>query len=298
MIDSVDPIKGHKYIGVKFLPTKNISKIIEHNIEGRSHNWCKFYGWLEVNEETPIEIKLMVLDVCLYMCVLHAVEVMGDISCVEKKLRLAEQKALRAILKVKTGTSIDLLYNELKRADVISHVKDSQYKFFDKIKNLNEDEVVVKSIFKICEDTPIVRYYESLQENNKESNISQREHKIANAESSMLKYYSSLVNISEKATIYSSFVDDRYRAVITRWRLSNHKLRIETGRYRDIPREDRKCFICNVIEDEWHVIFNCPSFLYIRRNYLSLLEKYPTIIAFLNPRPNDIQGVCFMTSGI
>ena len=173
-------------------------------------------------------------------------------------------------------------------------MKDSQYKFFDKIKNLNEDEVVVKSIFKICEDTPIVRYYESLQENNKESNISQREHKIANAESSMLKYYSSLVNISEKATIYSSFVDDRYRAVITRWRLSNHKLRIETGRYRAIPREERKCFICNVIEDEWHVIFNCPSFLYIRRNYSSLLEKYPTIIAILSPEPNDIYDVARM----
>ena len=165
-LSSVDPIKGHRYLGVKFLPTKNIDKIIEFNIDGRSHNWSKFYAWLKVIDETPIEIKVMVLDVCLYMCVLHAVEVMGDINCVEKKLRIAEQKALRSILKVKTGTSIDLLYNELKRPDVISHIKDCQYKFFTKIKDLNEDEAVVKSILELCRDTPIVHYYESLQESN------------------------------------------------------------------------------------------------------------------------------------
>ena len=297
-LSSVDPVKGHRYIGVKFLPTKDIDKIIEFNIEGRSHNWCKFYAWLEVNHETPIEIKLMVLDVCLYMCVLHAVEVMGDISCVEKKLRLAEQKALRSILKVKTGTSIDLLYNELKRPDVISHVKDCQYRFFNKITDLSEDEAVVKSIFELCKDTPIVHYYESLHDSNQEENIKQREQRITNAESSMLDYYKSVVNVTEKSNIYSNFMDDHYRAVITRWRLSNHKLRIETGRYRGIQREDRKCFLCNIIEDERHAIFHCPAFAHIHRKYKSTIDKYTTVITFLNPEPTDMYDVARMLTEI
>ena len=98
------------------------------------------------------------------------------------------------------------------------------------------------------------------------------------------------MNVDVKSNIYSNFVDDRHRRVITRWRLSNHKLRIETGRYHVpfIERRDRKCFICNVLEDERHAIYMCPSFALIRQNYVDLLEKYPSVILLLNPDPADI----------
>ena len=299
-LSSVDPIKGHRYLGVKFLPTKDINKIIKFNIEGRSHNWSKFYSWLEINEETPIEIKLLVLDTCFFMSILHSVEVFGDISCVEKKLRLDEQKALKAILKVKSGTSTDLLYNELKRPDVISRIKDSQYRFYHKVKDLNENEAVVRSILELCKETPIVEYYESLQEFNQEMNIEERTNRIRNSERSMPQYYNEMVNVDEKSKIYSNFVDDRYRFVITRWRLSNHKLRIETGRYHTpyIPREERKCFECGVLEDEKHVIYVCPAFSHIRANFGRVVTKYPSVSSFLNPDPSDIYDVSTMLSKI
>ena len=246
-----------------------------------------------MNEETPIEIKLLVLDACLLTCILYAVEVFGDISCVEKKLRLAEQKALRSILQVKNGTAIDLLYNEIKRPDIVSRIKDSQYKFYQKVLSLDEEEAVVKSILGLCKDTPIVRYYESLSPDNKKNNIAEREARISHADTSMLQYYASIVNVSEKSNIYCNFIDDRYRKVITRWRVSNHKLRIETGRYHIpyIEREDRRCFICNVLEDEQHAIYSCPSFTFIRQNYENLLKKYPSVVTILNPEPDDVYEV-------
>ena len=40
----------------------------------------------------PIEIKTLVLDNCLFNSILYAAEVFGNIDCIEKKLRLAEQK--------------------------------------------------------------------------------------------------------------------------------------------------------------------------------------------------------------
>ena len=152
---SVDQEKGHKYLGTKFIPNNDTDKIISFNVADRKHNWAKFYGWIEVNNETPIEIKLLVLDNCLFNSILYAFEVFGKIDCVEKELRLAEQKALRSILKVKKGTSIDLLYNELKRPDIISSIKDSQYQFFEKLATLTEDDALVKSILRLCENTPL-----------------------------------------------------------------------------------------------------------------------------------------------
>ena len=50
---------------------------------------------------------------------------------------------------------------------------------------------------------------------------------------------------------------------LSRFRLSNHSLLIETGRYSrpKIERDDRKCFICkDEIEDELHFVTKCPLY--------------------------------------
>ena len=106
----------------------------------------------------------------------------------------------------------------------------------------------------------------------------------------MTLHYVSIVDIKLKSNIYSSFVDDRFRYVITRRRLSNHRLLIETGRYHvpKIERQHRKCYGCGVIEDERHAIYDCPAFEDIRKNHPRLLEKYNSINRFLNPDPTDI----------
>ena len=65
-ISSVDINKGHKYLGMKFIPTDNFHKIITFNWKDRIGRICKFYAWLEHNENTPIEIKLLVLENCLF----------------------------------------------------------------------------------------------------------------------------------------------------------------------------------------------------------------------------------------
>ena len=92
-------------------------------------------------------------------------------------------------------------------------------------------------------------------------------------------------------TLYYNFADDRFRAAITRWRLSNHKLQIETGRYNGTPRENRKCYTCNADENEEHAVFVCPIFGYIRTNFKQIIEKYKSIRTLSNPDPIDINEV-------
>ena len=49
---------------------------------------------------------------------------------------------------------------------------------------------------------------------------------------------------------------------IAKLRISSHKLKIEKGRYDNIPRDERLCSLynCNGIEDETHFLVDCPSF--------------------------------------
>ena len=43
----------------------------------------------------------------------------------------------------------------------------------------------------------------------------------------------------------------KYRYALTRLRTSSHRLAIETGRW-TTPRFERKCQLCNTLEDEFH----------------------------------------------
>ena len=64
-----------------FFPTNDITKIITMNMKKRKGSIAKFYAWLHINENTPIEVKLMVLDNCMFNAILYGVETWGNISC-------------------------------------------------------------------------------------------------------------------------------------------------------------------------------------------------------------------------
>ena len=46
-----------------------------------------------------------------------------------------------------------------------------------------------------------------------------------------------------------------YRQLLSKFRLSDHFLGIELGRYRNIPRAQRLCKKCGVLDDEFHFLF-------------------------------------------
>ena len=55
------------------------------------------------------------------------------------------------------------------------------------------------------------------------------------------------------------------RGILSKFRLSNHKLMIEVGRYTNIPKEMRFCNFCpNMVETEAHFLFYCIAYKPIR----------------------------------
>ena len=55
----------------------------------------------------------------------------------------------------------------------------------------------------------------------------------------------------------SKTIDLKYRKEITKFRISNHRLNIEVGRYKNVVRQLRVCTLCdhNDIENELNVHF-------------------------------------------
>ena len=48
----------------------------------------------------------------------------------------------------------------------------------------------------------------------------------------------------------------KYRNTLAELRLSSHQLNIEVGKHNNIPRNERKCTLCdlNDIDDEFHLL--------------------------------------------
>ena len=65
-------------------------------------------------------------------------------------------------------------------------------------------------------------------------------------------------------------VTRKFRVVLSKLRLSSHRLLIESGRWnrpQPIPREQRLCAICNKLEDEYHLLL-CPLYKNERFGFL------------------------------
>ena len=101
------------------------------------------------------------------------------------------------------------------------------------------------------------KYYKNIDPDIVNSNISSRQQATSTSDNSYDVRYSSLIGLNSCSSLYNDISNESRRIAITRWRLSNHKLRVETGRYTrpKTPRGERTCSICQVIEAPFIVLF-------------------------------------------
>lgn len=284
-IQPADITSGCNYLGFKLFHTNDIMDMVNRNLNSRMFNLSKFYSWLEINEHTPIKVKLLVLDSCMFNALLYSCETWGDITPIKSRILKIEREALKRILNVKTGTPNDLIYVELNRANIFSKILDRQFKFFQKIYHYNNSEAICKRILDKCEHLSIYRYYNSLLANNSSICIQSNLESINSSNKSLTIRYKNYVSCTFNNFLYNSYINDSYRSRITRWRLSCHKLYVEIGRYKKpmIPRCERVCSVCLVCEDEEHVFFICPAYQIIRSNYNNLISCKSSVKELLNP---------------
>jgi hypothetical protein len=71
--------------------------------------------------------------------------------------------------------------------------------------------------------------------------------------------------------------------MLTKFRISSHKLEIAKGRYMNIPAEQRICRLCKLdVENEIHFLLECPSLANTRRDILDQIESRFSNLKFLD----------------
>ena len=267
--------------------------ILRFHFKMKMEHVSSFYSSLDVNRDAPIKIKLQVLYGCMFHAILYSSEAWGDIDFISDDLKKIEKKALKSCLGVKLRTPDDIVYQELNIPDIVSTTKDRQFNFMKRFMQLDEDSAVAKKVWNLyCYEmskrdcSSFSEYYSTLQDDLKTRNMSERKMRLQNATQSMTTRYRELTKLQYCNSLYNAFLMERHRIVITRWRLSCHQLKIETARYKNPkpPREERKCTLCCVIEDESHALFVCKAHEWIRFEHRKTLEKYTNVTDILNPK--------------
>ena len=243
----------------------------------------------------------------MFAAILYSCEAWGNVDEIADEILLTERKALKRYLGVKNSVPNDIIYHELNIPDIIAKIMKQQQKFFAKIMLLEPEQAIVRQLvdkYSADEDyiqdqnsflAHYLRLYADHMDSNTthnnivECNMRERCDRLQAGETTKISLYKEITNMEHNSILYQSFVNDELRMNITRWRLSCHKLQIETGRYTVpiTPRNERLCKICTVVEDELHALFHCPAHTFIRVKFHSLLCKYNTVTLMLNPQSSE-----------
>ena len=222
------------------------------------------------NQEIPFFVKLKVLNACFMSAILYSCESWINISL--RPLETLYVGAVKLLLGVRLSTCNATCLVEVGLPLVQAMVKQKQ-EFFQKMlrerKQMLDDPFMFAWNFAKDNNTSAYKYLKRLHESSENyivNSVQELKQQIEVSNKSKMVTYKDLNPTLEKPCLYTQDVPEHVRIKITRLRLSSHNLKIETGRWSRLPKEERLCS-CGVIQTERHIIENCTLTERIRDKY-------------------------------
>ena len=90
-----------------------------------------------------------------------------------------------------------------------------------------------------------------------------------------LSFFCKVKNEYKMEEYLSLIKNPTIRRTFSQYRISNHKLQIERGRYENIPREERTCKLCDSgeVENEFHFAVTYQNYQHLRDNSNNILKN-------------------------
>ncbi len=294
---SIEHCVRYTYLGSVFTEVATLRSIMEQHVKDKYCHLLKLFSFCKRQQSMPVHMKIKVLDACLMSSVLYGCESWFGLNLV--KLEKMYMSAIKCVLGVRTATPNYLCLIEAGLPSIQALIQTRQHSFFQKEiarrEYIPDDPLMFALKLNREVNSPAWKYISgvlAVGTNAVDQDMIDRKEKIRNTNSTRMGTYLSLnPNLSchrvYKAAPPFATVPEWQRIAFTRFRLSSHRLRIETGRWSRIPREQRLCDCgANEPQDEKHVLLSCTRTQTVR-------QKYSTV--FTTPLVSDLmenEGVC------
>ena len=249
------------YLGSPFTENGKINDVIKLHVKSRMKDLNKFKIFCKKNETMPYCFKKKVLEAAIMSSLLYGCEtwITNNLKEVEK----VYISAVKSILGVRETTRNDTVLLEAGMLSLRNLVIKRTSGFLKKELCADQtDDTPLRKIFTICKTKKTGGYrFLSQTENQANQNSNTVEQEFQKQTSSKALTYKSINPSLSMHAAYTTpdYVDERERLVFTRFRLSSHHLKIETGRWARIEVEKRVCDCGLGIQDELHVLLKCAK---------------------------------------
>lgn len=259
----------------------------------------------------PVDLQLKIFDTLIAPILLYASEVIGFEK--NDNIEKVHLQFLKRILKVRTTTPNYLVYGEVGRYPLSINIKCRMLSYWNNLQNSNKLSSKFCTLLYNMNRNGVqnLKWIQSIKSIFDEIGLSfifndkihvspQWLKSLANQilrDQFIQKWNAELANTS-RGQFYIKFKNEfrlepyllrlkpQHRFILTKFRLSNLKFPIETGRWTNIPRDNRICTKCQSGEvgDEYHYLFKCEciEIVQLRNRYI---PSYYTIF------PNEVKMI-------
>ena len=255
---------SYVYLGSIFTSDGKIRSSLKAHAQDKHKHFIKFVSFISKNPDFPFVVKRKVLSSALLAAILYGCEswLLNNLSDVNK-LYLA---AIKTLLGVRQTTANEVCLVELGLPQLKFFIKDRQLRFFKsamaKRQGSENDPLMFVLHLAMASRTSMGIYLNELLAGSDfyQTGLQSLQDSVKQSERTKLVAYTSMNPQMKVHNVYlqlSPVIPEYQRLAFTRLRLISHNLRIETGRWSRLPREDRLCS-CGDVQTEQHMIELCP----------------------------------------
>ena len=274
------------YLGSPFTEDANINSVIKLHVKSRRSDLNKFKIFCRKNETMPYKFKKEVLEAMIVSSLLYGCE--SWLTDNVKDIERMYLGAVKSLLSVRETTRSDTILIESDLPSITERIRKRTAAFAKKeLLDDQRDETPLMKVYRIC-GLKQKRGYRFIRDTMMPLEIQPPRVTLSQAflnERGTKAQTYKLVNPELKVhPVYTSkdYVNERARITFTRLRLSSHSLKIETGRWSRIAREERLCRCGGEVEDEEHVLLRCPETDFAREKFHVDPEEYANVGGLMN----------------
>ena len=264
----VEYCSSYVYLGCTITDDGACRSCIEAQAKAKQKQVLKYLVFLNKNPNLPFKLKKKVAEACVISSLLYGCETWFISSF--GKIETMYMKMVKCMLDVRHSTCNDLCLLEAGMPLIRELVAARRARYIRK-KFLNlpiDTPLYMAYVLGKDASTKSARIISQILEHNDPDGES-IQNLIRQQQSIKRSTYLEMNPELIESKIYSADDLPEYlRIAYTRFRLSSHKLKIETGRWKGTPRENRRCKCDeNSVQDETHALLFCPLTLDIRRTF-------------------------------
>ena len=267
------------YLGSIYTACGSAAASLRAHVVDKKKHLNKLLIFLSVNKDMPFALKRKVVEAAFNSAILY-----GSESWLNTNLRPMEvmyMTAVRALLGVRQSVPANICLVEAGMLPLIAVVKKKQQSFLmnmiEKRSDMTDDPLMFALSLTANKNTKMQTYIDSIMNTFSEEEVrANMLETMTNSEKTRFKTYCSINPEMSMHPVYDikpvkNFIPEHYRLAFTRMRTSSHRLRVETGRWSRLPRDQRLCKCGKAVGDERHAMTECELTDQLRSTYSSTI---------------------------